>query len=226
MDDYHGQYDLYDNGHSRHLLKFATPSPRFPDQHGINPGIAMMLRDAGIDPETFGGSAEDAHAAIIEAKRALGRKYGLGYERFTDFQLVDNVAYSLFPNVALGLHPEAVFIMRFLPHPTDPERFFYDNIILYRNVDDAGYKVPYWIGLPPDTDLSPDERPRIQHYAIGEAADLGPVLDQDVELVKAVQEGMLSQGFDGPLWGEQEVRVRHYHTELDRYLGSPIGTSG
>jgi carnitine monooxygenase subunit len=44
------------------------------------------------------------------------------------------------------------------------------------------------------------------------------VLDQDSELLPIVQQGIRSRGFKGPLWGEQEVRVRHFHRELDRYI--------
>ena len=44
------------------------------------------------------------------------------------------------------------------------------------------------------------------------------VLDQDVELVAAVGAGSRSRGFRGPLWSEQESRIRHFHRELDRYI--------
>jgi hypothetical protein len=33
-----------------------------------------------------------------------------------------------------------------------------------------------------------------------------------------VQRGQKSRGFRGPLWSEQEMRIRHYHREIDRYL--------
>ena len=55
---------------------------------------------------------------------------------------------------------------------------------------------------------------------LGEPPNLGLVLDQDSELLPVVQEGQRSMGFDGPLWGEQEQRLRHFHVELDRYLNS------
>jgi hypothetical protein len=53
---------------------------------------------------------------------------------------------------------------------------------------------------------------------IGQKPNLGDVLDQDSELLPIVQQGIRSRGFKGPLWGEQEVRVRHFHRELDRYI--------
>ena len=53
-------------------------------------------------------------------------------------------------------------------------------------------------------------------------SDLGEVLNQDIELVAAVQRGSKSRGFRGPLWSEQEQRVRHFHRELDRYIPATI----
>jgi len=44
------------------------------------------------------------------------------------------------------------------------------------------------------------------------------VLDQDSELLPVVQSGIRSRGFAGPLWSEQEQRLRHFHTELDRHM--------
>ena len=117
------------------------------------------------------------------------------------------------------MHPEGVFIMRFQPHPTDPERFFYDNMTMIRYVDDPKYSVPGWMGLPKGTDLTGATRPNIEHHFIGgERADLGDVLNQDVDLVEAVQRGQKSRGFRGPLWGQQEARLRHYQREIDRYI--------
>jgi hypothetical protein len=116
------------------------------------------------------------------------------------------------------MHPEGVFIMRFLPHATDPERFYYDNMILFRYVDDPGYTVPGWMGLPKGLDVTGATRPAIERVPVDVRPDLGEVLDQDVVLVPAVQRGAKSRGFRGPLWSGQEQRVRHFHRELDRYI--------
>jgi hypothetical protein len=59
-------------------------------------------------------------------------------------------------------------------------------------------------------------RPDVAHTGIGKPLNLGLVLDQDSELLPVVQAGIRSRGFAGPLWSEQEQRLRHFHTELDR----------
>ncbi|WP_340588836.1 aromatic ring-hydroxylating dioxygenase subunit alpha [Erythrobacter alti] len=217
MDD-RTQIDLFPNGMSRQFVPFAQPSPRFPDQETVNEGIKMMLADAGIDPDTFEGTAKDSRAAIQQAKRARSEKYGLGYDKFSDTQLSDSTIYGLFPNIQIGCHPEAVFIHRFLPDPKDPEQFTYETIILFKPEDIPGHKPPAWMGLAEDADTSGMMRPDIEHTGLGVPPELGEVLDQDSELLPIVQKGARSRGFKGPLWSEQEARLRHFHVELDRYL--------
>ena len=218
MEDY-SQIDLYPNGFSRMIVPIGVKSHRVSDRDKIDRYQQFMMAEAGIDAATFKGTARDVRAAIQRAKRARGRRFGLDYyDRLTDGQLTDSWATGFFPNVQIGMHPEGVFIMRFQPHPHDPERFFYDNMTMFRHVDDPGYSVPGWMGLPKDTDVTGDVRPAIEHIPADVKPNLGEVLDQDVELVAAVQLGVKSRGFRGPLWSEQEDRLRHFHRELDRLI--------
>ena len=220
MDD-RTQIDLYEGGFSRQFVPFAQPSPRFPDQESVNPGIEFMLRDAGIDPAEFHGTAQESRAAVQQAKRARSAKLGLGWEKFSDTQLSDSTIYSVFPNVQIGCHPEAVFLHRFVPHATDPNQFTYDTCILYRHIEGAGMAAPAWMGLGEDVDMTGETRPDIVRTALGEPPCLGEVLDQDSELLPIVQAGSRSRGFRGPLWSEQEARLRHFHAELDRMMTAP-----
>ena len=103
-------------------------------------------------------SAQDVRTAIAKAKRERSRKLDLGYERFTDGQLTDSWATGIFPNVQIGLHPEGAFLMRFMPHPTDPEKFYYDTMTLIKPVNDPDYNVPGWMGLPEGTDTSGEDK--------------------------------------------------------------------
>ncbi|MEH6585757.1 MAG: aromatic ring-hydroxylating dioxygenase subunit alpha [Halioglobus sp.] len=218
MGDLNVQYDLYPNGASRMIVPLGQPSPRMSDQETVNEGLQIMLQDAGVDPEQFSGSAADVRRAIQQGKRERSERLGLGYERFEDGQLSDSWATGVFPNVQIGCHPEAVFLMRFLPHETDPERFYYDTMTLLLVADDPDYSPPGWMGLPEGTDFSGRTRPPTEHYSIDQDANLGQVLSQDSTLLPVVQKGMRSRGFKGQLWGEQEQRLRHFHVELERRL--------
>ena len=218
MADLHVQYDLYPRGASRMIVPLGEPSPRHHDQLTVNEGLQMMLREVGIDADTFQGTAADVRRAMQAAKRERSARLGLDYERFTDGQLSDSWATGIFPNVQIGCHPEAVFLMRFIPHDTDPERFWYDTMTLMRPVDDPNYCPPGWMGLPEGTDVSGQSRPETETYLINEDPGLGLVLSQDAAFLPSVQEGMRSKAFKGQLWGEQEQRLRHFHVELERRL--------
>lgn len=218
MEDF-SQYDLYPNGASRMIVPICVKSHRVSDQDSLDPYLRFMLKEGGVDPEGFRGGAREVRAAVQRAKRERARRVGLEhYERFTDGQLTDSWATGLFPNVQMGMHPEGVFIMRFLPHPRDPETFIYDTMILYRHVEDPDYSVPAWMGLPAGIDVTGATRPPIVHVPVGEKPNLGDVLDQDSELLPIQQRGIRSRAFRGPLWSDQEQRVRHFHRELDRYI--------
>jgi len=220
MDD-RTHIDLYPGGFSRQFVPFAQPSRRYPDQDTVNPGIQMMLKDAGIDPASFEGDAHQTRAAVQQAKRDRAARHGLDYDKFSDTQLSDSTVYSIFPNGQIGCHPEAVFLHRFIPHATDPNQFTYDTCIMYRHVDAPGFVPPAWMGLADDVDLTGDTRPDIIRTGLGEPPELGEVLDQDSELLPIVQAGARSRGFRGPLWSDQEARLRHFHTELDRMMAKP-----
>ena len=218
MDDMGVQVDLYPHGFSRMLVPIGAKTQRQADQDEMNPSLQYMMSEASIDVEAYEGSAKEVRGSIAAAKRVRSDKLGLGYERFTDGQLTDSWATGVFPNVQIGLHPEGAFLMRFMPHATDPEKFYYDTMTLVRPVDDPDYSVPGWMGLPEGTDTSGDIRPETEYTAVGEPPNLGQVLDQDSELLPVVQKGIRSKGFDGAVWGEQEQRLRHFHKELNRYL--------
>jgi phenylpropionate dioxygenase-like ring-hydroxylating dioxygenase large terminal subunit len=218
MGDINCQYDCYPNGMSRMIVPIGQPSPHFPDQTTINEGLQYMLGSVGLDPAEFKGTPADVRPTLAAAKREISEKFGLGWENLSDIQLTDSFATGIFPNVQFGMHPEGAFLMKFMPHPDDPQRFWYDTMTLVRHVEDPRFRVPDWMGLPEGTDTSGKDRPDIEHKAIGEPPELGLVLDQDSELLPVVQKGLRSKAFKGPLWCEQEQRLRHFHNELDRYI--------
>jgi len=218
MGDLNVQYDLYPHGASRMIVPLGQPSPRMADQETVNEGLRMMLEDAGVDPEGFDGTAADVRRAIQQGKRERAERLGLDYSRFVDGQLSDSWATGVFPNVQMGCHPEAVFLMRFLPHETDPEKFYYDTMTLLYPADSPDYRPPAWMGLPEGTDVTGATRPDTEHYRSDEDPNLGLVLSQDSDLLPVVQQGMRSRGFSGQLWSEQEQRLRHFHVELERRL--------
>ena len=68
----------------------------------------------------------------------------------------------------------------------------------------------------------PVERPprdRFDHVAIlGGEKTMTDTIDQDIELLGSVQRGMASAGFDSVWLNDDEMRVQHFHNELDRLM--------
>ena len=48
-------------------------------------------------------------------------------------------------------------------------------------------------------------------------------IDQDVELIRDIQAGMHSRGFDRAVLSDEEVRIQHFHDWLDHVLGVRTG---
>jgi nitrite reductase/ring-hydroxylating ferredoxin subunit len=68
MEDF-SQYDLYPNGASRMIVPICVKSHRLPDQETVDPYLQYMLKEGGIDPATFNGTAREVRAAIQKSKR-------------------------------------------------------------------------------------------------------------------------------------------------------------
>ena len=218
MDEYHCQRDMFANGHGRLLFPVGLNSPRAADPDKLSQDLREMLEDFGLDPKEFEGNASAARAAIQNYKRVWAAAHGLDYDRFTDSQLSDDWNYSIFPNVTFNIHCDNALMMRFRPHPTDPDKCLYDVLVLAMPVSDPDYRLPRYMGLPPDLDLSVEiPRPERVHLKHGEAS-LGLVLDQDSEMVPFVQQGVKSRAFKGVRLSKQEIRMRHFYAEYDRYL--------
>ncbi len=218
MADIGTQYDLYPHGASRMIVPIGCKSPRVKDQETVDEGLTYMMTAEGMEPGSFPKDARQVRQAIAQHKRTRSNRLGFDYSHFSDNQLMDSWATGIFPNVQIGMHPEGCFLMRFMPHATDPQRFYYDAITLFRSAADPKYRAPDWMGVPKDTDLTGKTRPDTEYVPVGQPANLGEVLEQDVHLLEAVQKGTHSRGFRGALWGEQEQRVRHYQREVDRYI--------
>lgn len=159
INEHEVQWDLYRNGMSRQLLKFAEVSPKLEDRTTVNDGLKSLMREVELDPDSYDGSAEGVRAAIQQAKRAWAERRGIDYSMFTDNQLTDDWNYGIFPNVTLNAHPEGLLVQRFRPHPRDPQWMTYDLMVLTHPVDDPDYNVPAYMGVEDGTDLSGKTRP-------------------------------------------------------------------
>jgi len=200
LDDVNIQYDCYDK-HSRYLIPFATVSPRVPLPSTIPPLIAGIMEQAGMDPAEYDGPITGIRRAVQHHMRKHGPKIGKDYSQLSDDQLTDDFHYTVFPNVSMNCHADDLMMFRQRPHPTDPNKMFYDI---------------WMFELLAQGEAKP-RRPRHQHFKHGDRS-IGQVLDQDAFNLPHVQNGMKSDAFEGLWLGEQEVRLRHFHKTIDDYI--------
>ena len=194
------QIDTYER-HNRYLIPFGTLSPRVRTPNAIPDPIKVVMKAAGMDPADYDGPIENIRRDLQKWKRAHAAGQGKDYSRLNDDQLTDDYHYLIFPNVTLNTHADDLMLFRQRPHPTDPDRMYYD--IWTFELVPAGAPWP--------------ERPRHQHFMHGDKS-IGLVLDQDAQNLPGVQQGMHSAGFPGLWLGRQELRIRHFHKVLDDYV--------
>lgn len=217
IDDYHFQHDLWDHGHSRMIIPMGIKSPRT-DPNKMTPELKELAEAFDLDPATFEGRANALRDALPMAKKEWAAKYNINFDHFTDSQLSDDWNLNIFPNITLNAHPEGVLVMRFRPHATDPERCFYDVWVLARKVNSQSYTLPTYMPVFDGDALKPGSgRPERVYGKFGETS-FGMVLDQDGETVPLVQAGVKSRAFRGVRLSYQEIRLRHFYREYDRYI--------
>lgn len=104
-----------------------------------------------------------------------------------------NTLVQLFPNVQINLHPEQALIFRHRPHPTDPERCWFDQTALVRAPQQA----------PPHASVAIDD-PRI-----------GPITAADLRIAERLAAGLRGGGPARPAWTEAELLVRRFHEAIE-----------
>ncbi|MGE0775266.1 MAG: SRPBCC family protein [Sphingomonadaceae bacterium] len=218
IDDFNFDYRVFGHGHSFMNIPMGTKSPRFTDKVALTEELRLSMRAVGLDPSDFEGNQQEVRSAMIAAKRRWMEGFGIDASLFTESQIIDDGNYNVFPNITLNAHPEGVLVMRFRPHATDPDRCHYDVWVLTHASDVPDFEVPFYMAVPEGADLSgKGPRPARRYLKHGEEG-MGLVLDQDSEFLPTVQQGVKSRGFKGIRLSHQELRLRYYYEEYDRYL--------
>jgi phenylpropionate dioxygenase-like ring-hydroxylating dioxygenase large terminal subunit len=215
--DANAQYDVFGDNVSRFMHTSASPSPHVvspPDQQQIVDLLfARRFPDAAERPTVPDGqTARDVYAGYIQQN--LGEKYGRDFSHLTVSETIDTIEYFLFPNACFfpGLHKPMVY--RFRPDGDSPDQCIFDLVFLRPNPADG----------PPPPPAAPIDIDVDDSYASvpGMDATLGFVYDQDTGNMAAQTRGFkASTKRTQTLGNYQEVRIRHLHTTLDRYLTSP-----
>ena len=200
--------------HSRMINKYGTTSSPFSGGTEIFPELREWMQYSGMNPDDFQGAPEDAWKAKTAFIRRIQDDVGVTapYADMTDEQLTDVYHYFIFPGFAMNVFPEGINGFRYRPHESDPQKMYYDLIMLVH--------YPYRTSLPCTRRFYHDK------VKYNEVADyplsyiITDVLQQDADNVSVNQEGLQSDGFRGMYLGDQELRLRHFHNCLDAYLAA------
>ena len=153
----------------------------------------------------------------------------MDYSKLADHQLSDVWQYNIFPNTVLSFTPEHCWILRPRPHPTNPSKCEFDkmSLVLFAKKDavsNAGAILsPGRREGNQDAFLASDYTRPIRDVFSYQAVVAGEktmpdTIDQDVELLSAVQQGMSSTGFDTVFLNEDEMRIQHFHNYINQAM--------
>ena len=207
--------------HSRMLNFNATVSEVVEDRETITPlRESMMLRSGEIDPAHYKGAAKDVHLKLIELRRAKENDTHLGYKRLNDEQLAHQYHYTFFPSSTFTQSPGAASVFRYRPHATDPNKCYYDFYILARQHPGTP---------PPHYEHKVHSHSELLDYVKAFEGTFPPVfsnvLAQDGSNMETMQAGVKSDSFKGMLLSEQELRLRHFHQTVDKFISGELSAN-
>ena len=216
--DANGQYDIYGDHVSRRLGTMGVPSPHLKNRMTEQDILDFLSGDARTQTGERlivppGGTARDVMTAHF--RRTTEATYNVDLSSFADAEVVDTIEYHLFPNMMIFPAFLLSMVYRFLPVAHDPDRSTFE-IMLLRPVGQDGRRPE----APALQELGPDDS-FTTVPELGEA--FGHVFDQDTGNLRLQQEGFYTLGKRGQTLGNyQEVRTRHLHQTLDKYLSGAL----
>jgi phenylpropionate dioxygenase-like ring-hydroxylating dioxygenase large terminal subunit len=218
--DSHSQYDCFNDYVSRTITPMGVASPHVPGTTEEQ-SVHQWLTVYGVDAE----EGLPAVPAGMTAREFLGkmniRRFSQMYDQdlapfVTHSEVLDAILYSVFPNFApwAGFRPNVTY--RFLPFADSHELCTMEIMLLMR----------YPESQPRPRDAAVHFVPADQTLA--ETPDIEPglaaVFDQDFSNLPLVQKGLRSlKSGHVELANYQEIRIRHFHQVLDKYLNADNG---
>jgi len=208
------QFDLYETGHNRMLMRGGGPGPSAAEyEDGVLRFMAGELEHWGLDPEDFRGRLHDMRSALQRQKRALGVERGFDFSAYEDGQLTDHYHYTLFPNLSLSMKPDGCIFLRATPHARDPEKCLFD--VWYFTMFPEGRDEYFAMSMSGKV-----KRGAPVEHQTGRLGDvfLGGGIDEDASVFLSQQKGFRSRAYRGVYLSNQERRIQYYHQVLDEYI--------
>jgi len=215
--DANAQYDVFGEHISRFMHTSGTQSPHIANQQTEQEILDFLLGrkfSPGMETPKIpeGKTARDVYAQL--SKVQLGEKYGADYSDFKVADTVDSIEYFVFPNGFFFPGARIPLTYRFLPNPDNPDECTFDLLFLRPHPADGNIPAPAKVCYLDFKDS----------YASAPGMDpgLGGVFDQDTDNLAAQTRGFKGSMRTAETLGNyQEIRTRHLHETIDKYMARP-----
>lgn len=210
------QYDVWGDNVSRTITAYGVPNPTHADQFTEQQSLDAMMELAGVEDRPLlapGQTAREMFAALNlpVANEQSGEDFN---GRATMSELMDSTLYMLFPNYAPWAGHGTVITYRHRPNGDDVESCIMEIFLLTRypeGTESPADAATYRLGID-------------QPFSDGAevmGAGLSNVFNQDGANLPQVQKGLKASKKGAVTLGNyQEVRIRHFHQTLDKYLNA------
>ncbi|MGI9284518.1 MAG: aromatic ring-hydroxylating oxygenase subunit alpha [Pseudomonadales bacterium] len=217
--DANSQYDVWGDHISRTITALGVPSFHLED-----------ITEQDVADTMFGVSAMVARpteAKVPEgmtAREYIGQRNSAEFSKNHDRELasfatnserMDSILYSIFPNFApwAGFHPNITY--RFRPNGDDHTTALMEIMVICQLATGTERPADVPVRRLGENELF-SEAPEL-----GES--LGTIFDQDLFNMPKIQKGMHNvQSGELVLGNYQEVRIRHFHQTLDKYINGEV----
>ncbi len=212
--DANTQYDFYGD-HVNRLINVAGISGSYVERPLTEQEIldSFLVGDSGdVSEKPTVPEGGTARQVVAQSFRDLAASTGTDLSAFCDSEIVDSIAYFIFPNQQFFAGVSFPIVYRFRPIGLEHDRTLFDLILLKTKPSD---------GSPWET-AEPFQIGHGESFAVVPGLDpyIANIYDQDTGNVAAAHQGALTAGRSGAtLANYQEVRIRHMHQTLEKYLG-------
>ena len=216
LGDANTRYCIYSDNIGVSLSPHGVVSPQLRGQKRDEQWIADQFQKSGhrrgtaVAPRIVLKEGETARRAAAEANRQFYEEQtGRDLSQASDAEMIDSMTYGVFPNFAPWGGFRTTVVYRFRPWPDVDRTLMEVRLLSWRNPELARARTKPMVMLD-------DTQP---WAAAAELGKLGPVLDQDQANMPQVHAGMrASKTGHVSLGNYQEIRIRHLHQTLMKYL--------
>ncbi len=215
--DANAQYDVFGENVTRFIHTVGTKSPHvreeFTEQELLDLLLARKFPTATQRPLVPPGEvARDVYAGFVQ--NMMSQRYGRDFSHLTNTETIDSIEYFLFPNAFFFPGLQLSMCYRFRPDPENPDFCTFDLLIMRPKPIDGPAPRP---AKAFDLDVS-------ESYKLTPGIDQGLayVYDQDTNNLAAQTRGFKGSKKRAQTLGNyQEIRTRHLHNMVDRYVSVP-----